>query len=172
MNIFRISLLVFIFSISSSCQFDKKTDLSITIDGELEKALINEIVDSWHRAASTADSITYFNIMASEQSVFQGTDDSERWTKGEFRKWSRKYFQSGSAWTFVPKNRRNINIREGVAWFDEQLDSEHMGRCRGNGVLVKIQGDWKIDHYTLSLPIPNQVADQIIELIGDLEDES
>tara|TARA_B100000768_G_C11236193_1_gene357342 strand:- start:347 stop:865 length:519 start_codon:yes stop_codon:yes gene_type:complete len=172
MNIFRISLLLFIFSTSSSCQFEKETDLSITINSDLEKALINEIVDSWHRAASTADSLTYFDIIASDQSIFQGTDDNERWTKSEFKKWSREYFKGDSAWTFTPKKGRNISIRGSTAWFDEQLDSDHMGRCRGNGVLIKEGEVWKIAHYTLSLPIPNEIADDVIESIRNIDNKS
>tara|TARA_B110000444_G_scaffold147192_1_gene137649 strand:+ start:83 stop:601 length:519 start_codon:yes stop_codon:yes gene_type:complete len=171
MNILRVSLLLFIFSTASSCKVEKETDLSITVNSDLEKVLINEILDSWHRAASKADSLTYFDIIASDQSIFQGTDDNERWTKSEFKKWSRKYFKSNSAWTFTPKKGRNISIRGSTAWFDEQLDSDHMGRCRGNGILVKEADVWKIAHYTLSLPIPNEIADDVIESIRNIDNK-
>jgi hypothetical protein len=29
--------------------------------------------------------------------------------------------------------------------------------CRGSGVLVKIDGKWKIKHYVLSMTIPNKM---------------
>jgi hypothetical protein len=30
--------------------------------------------------------------------------------------------------------------------------------CRGSGVVVKIDGKWKIKHYVLSMTIPNKGA--------------
>jgi hypothetical protein len=37
-----------------------------------------------------------------------------------------------------------------TAWFDELLNTQ-MKICRGSGVLVKIDGKWKIKHYVLSM---------------------
>jgi hypothetical protein len=42
-----------------------------------------------------------------------------------------------------------------IAWFDELLNTQ-MKICRGSGVLVKIDGKWKIKHYVLSMTIPNK----------------
>jgi hypothetical protein len=73
------------------------------------------------------------------------------------------------AWTFVPVlGERHVTIRGDVAWLDEKLDSEHMGQCRGTGILV-YDGDaqaWKIAHYTLSFAVPNDVADAVIDTIA------
>jgi hypothetical protein len=164
MNIIKQAVSLFIFLFTISCDLNQDY-FSNSVDDDLEKALINEIVDSWHLAASKADSATYFSIIANDNSIFQGTDDSERWTKTEFKNWSREYFKRKSAWTFVPQKGRNINIKNNVAWFDEKLDSKHMGRTRGNGVMVKDQETWKIEHYTLSLPIPNELINGVIDTI-------
>jgi hypothetical protein len=65
----------------------------------------------------------------------------------------------------VPQKGRNIRIKNNIAWFDEKLDSKHMGRTRGNGVMLKDGETWKIEHYTLSLPIPNELINGVIDTI-------
>jgi hypothetical protein len=54
-----------------------------------------------------------------------------------------------------------------VAWFDELLESPHLGTCRGSGVLVAVGGSWKITQYNLSIPIPNALADAVVKQIAD-----
>ena len=115
MNIIKQTVSIFIFLFSVSCDLNQDY-FSNSVDDDLEKALINEIIDSWHLAASNADSVTYFNIIANDNSIFQGTDDNERWTKTEFKNWSREYFKRKSAWTFVPQKGRNISIKNKIAW--------------------------------------------------------
>jgi arginine deiminase len=133
---------------------------------------INIIIDSWHKAAEKADFDTYFELM-SEDAVFVGSDASEVWDIKEFKVFSKPYFDAGKAWTFIPVNR---NIYTGknknIAWFDEVLNSEHMGICRGSGVLVRNQDeDWKIKHYVLSLAIPNSLVDQLVKQKTNLDNE-
>ncbi len=143
-----------------------------SLDPEQTLLEVNQVMDAWHHAASVADSTTYFGSMASPWSIFIGTDDSERWETSAFKTWSRRYFQRASAWTFVPvPHSRHIYTRGEVAWLDEKLDSEHMGRCRGTGVLVWDEASltWKIDHYTLSFAVPNALADAIVEDITSHE---
>jgi hypothetical protein len=36
--------------------------------------------------------------------------------------------------------------------------------CRGSGVLVKIDGKWKIKHYVLSMTIPNKTGMPLLKL--------
>lgn len=136
---------------------------------------IDQIMDAWHQAASMADSGTYFGSMASDSSIFIGTDETERWTTSEFKKWSRMYFQRASAWTFVPVvGERHIRSQGEVAWLDEKLDSEHMGRCRGTAILTfdHAANSWKIEHYTLSFSVPNDAVDGLLEHIEMLESKS
>jgi hypothetical protein len=43
------------------------------------------------------------------------------------------------------------------------LDTQ-MKICRGSGVLVKVGNQWQIQHYVLSMTIPNENSSKVIEL--------
>lgn len=130
---------------------------------------IATILDDWHNAAAEADESRYFSHFTSN-AVFLGTDATERWTIDEFFAFSKPFFDRGKAWTFIPRDR-SIRVDEGggVAWFDEMLDSEHLGLCRGSGILVQTPSGWKIAHYNLSIPVPNDLAGQIVDQIAAFE---
>lgn len=126
---------------------------------------MNRVVDAWHRAADQADEASYFGAMAPEF-VFLGTDATERWDLAAFREFAHPYFAKGKAWTFVPRERHVILSPDGnVAWFDEKLDSASYGECRGSGVLRRDRGTWKLAHYNLTIPIPNDLAKSVVEMI-------
>ncbi|MEA2492009.1 MAG: hypothetical protein QOH21_3801 [Acidobacteriota bacterium] len=132
-------------------------------------AQVNATVDAWHRAAATADEPAYFGAM-SPDFVFLGTDATERWDVTSFRAFAHPYFAKGTAWSFSPRER-NVMLAPGgdVAWFDEKLDSTTYGDCRGTGVLRKIAGEWKIAHYNLTIPIPNDLAKAVVQQIRAAE---
>ena len=115
---------------------------------------ISQIVDDWHDAASKADETRYFAHFA-EGAVFLGTDAAERWTVPQFRAYAHPRFAAGKAWRFRAI-RRAVTVVADVAWFDEDLETERLGPARGTGVLVRDGGTWKIAHYDLSIPIPNE----------------
>jgi ketosteroid isomerase-like protein len=124
---------------------------------------IGTTLDQWHLAASNADFERYFQLL-SEDAVFIGTDAAEVWDKAEFMSFSRPYFEQGKAWDFKAIERNVYLDPSGeVAWFDELLDT-WMQLCRGSGVVRKIEGQWKISHYVLSLTIPNEEIDPVIAL--------
>ena len=126
---------------------------------------ISKLLDRFHLAASKADGKTYFDLFALD-AVFIGTDDLERWTLAEFKKFAEPHFLQGKGWTYVAVTRHISLAADGaVAWFDEQLDNAILGRTRGSGVLVKIKDDWKVAQYVLSIPIPNDLAKQVVSLI-------
>ncbi len=54
--------------------------------------------------------------------------------------------------------------------FDEVLDSESYGECRGSGVLRRIDGNWRIVQYNLTIPLPNEIAAEVVERIRTLQD--
>ena len=97
--------------------------------------------------------------------IFLGTDASERWNATDFRAFAHPYFAKGKAWTFTPRDRHVIMSGNDVAGFDEKLDSATYGECRGSGVLIKMNGEWKIAHYNLTIPIPNALAKTVVEMI-------
>ena len=39
-----------------------------------------------------------------------------------------------------------------------------MGVCRGSGVVKKVNGDWKIEHYVLSLTVPNENINAVVKV--------
>jgi hypothetical protein len=57
-----------------------------------------------------------------------------------------------------------------MAWFDELLNTQ-MKICRGSGVLVLIDGKWKIKHYVLSMTIPNDNVDEVVKIKAPIEDD-
>ena len=126
---------------------------------------INATLDDWHKAAADANEARYFGAMAPEF-VFLGTDATERWDLGAFREFAHPYFVQGKAWTFVPRDRHVMLSPNGdIAWFDEKLDSASYGECRGTGVVRKVGGAWKVAHYNLTIPIPNDLAKNVVEMI-------
>ncbi|KAB5490903.1 nuclear transport factor 2 family protein [Flagellimonas hadalis] len=135
-----------------------------------EKQKIDEVLDSWHLAAANADFEAYFGKMTKE-GVFIGTDAMENWQNADFRAFSKPYFDRGKAWNFTAV-QRNIYLDEtkSFAGFDELLDTQ-MKICRGSGVLQKENGQWKIAHYVLSIAVPNEDVDQLVQIKEKRDDE-
>jgi ketosteroid isomerase-like protein len=131
---------------------------------EKEKEEITQMLDNWHKAATNADQQAYFAGIA-EDGIYIGSDASEIWTKQEFFEWSKPYFDKGKAWSFTAI-KRNIYLSEdhSLAWFDELLQFIG-GEFRGSGVLSKKNGEWKLKHYVLSLPVPNEKFKRVMEVI-------
>ena len=40
---------------------------------------------------------------------------------------------------------------------------------RGSGVLQKVDGGWKLKHYVLSLPVPNDIFKEVVEIINNTD---
>ena len=52
---------------------------------------------------------------------------------------------------------------QNIAWFDEDL-ATWMKDCRGSGVVEKINNEWKLVYYNLTVLIENEKIDEFIEL--------
>lgn len=128
-----------------------------------DEQTLDAFVDQWHLAAATADSAGYFGAFYNDESIFQGTDGGEYWTAGEFRDWAAPYFRRESAWTFEAFERHWYR-KGNTLWFNERLDSPHMGKCRGVGVIHVTYDGLKIDHYSLSFEVPNEVVGELVPL--------
>ena len=132
---------------------------------ESPEASLNALLDNWHKAAGTADEDIFFGSIG-KNGIYIGTDKSERWEKTVFEEWSKEYFEKESAWDFTPIEREIYFSKDHkVAWFNETLDT-WMGICRGSGVLEKEAGEWKIQHYHLSVTIDNDLIDGFMKLTG------
>lgn len=133
-----------------------------------DSAAVSRVLDALHDAAARADGDTYFGLFA-QDGVFIGTDAGERWTVAEFRDYARPYFQQGQGWTYVPTERHVRLSGDGsTAWFDEMLQNEGLGLTRGTGVLVRENGEWRVAQYHLTIPVPNEIAGDVVEMIRDL----
>ncbi|MDX6181238.1 nuclear transport factor 2 family protein [Flavobacterium sp. Fl-77] len=134
-----------------------------------DKDKINQTLDSWHKAAAETKFETYFNLMT-DDAIFIGTDATENWNKKDFQVWAKPFFDRGKAWNFTALERHIFVDKTGkTAWFDELLNTQ-MKICRGSGVLVKIGKEWKIQHYVLSMTIPNDHVDAITAIKAPIED--
>ncbi|MDH3321895.1 MAG: nuclear transport factor 2 family protein [Flavobacteriaceae bacterium] len=128
-----------------------------------ETEAVNHFLDQWHKDVATYDYDAYFDKMTAE-SIFIGTDATEVWTKDAFQTFAKPFFDKKETWNFTPLDR-NIYFSENqkFAWFDELLDT-WMGLCRGSGVLTKEGENWRISHYVLSVTIPNDDMNEVIQV--------
>ncbi len=128
------------------------------------KETISHVLDAWHRAASEVNFDAYFGYM-SKTGAFLGTDATENWQLEAFKEFSKPYFDGGRAWSFTAVER-NIYLSQSkdIAWFDELLDTPNMKLCRGSGVLLLEDGQWRIAHYVLSIAVPNKHVKNLLKL--------
>ncbi|RPI78782.1 MAG: hypothetical protein EHM45_05365 [Desulfobacteraceae bacterium] len=61
----------------------------------------------------------------------------------------------------------NFVTAQNTAWLGERLMNEKYGECRGTGVLIKVKGDWKFTQYNLVIPIPNDIAQDVVKMIRE-----
>jgi hypothetical protein len=137
-----------------------------------EEQAIGELIDSFHAAAAAADKERYLGYMT-DDAVFMGTDEWERWPKSpDFSDYVAGRFAGGTGWTYESVDR-NIMLSDSsdIAWFDEVIFSESNGRFRGTGVVVKSDGEWKIAHYAMSFLIFNEDWPDVIELTRKTAEE-
>lgn len=134
-----------------------------------QKELIFAMLDSFNVAAATADFDGYFSFFASN-ATFIGTDATEYWTKETFRSWAKPYFDQKKTWNFKAL-KRNIYFGKysDIAWFDEILNTQ-MKICRGSGILVKQNNNWKVQQYVLSMTLPNEKTKEVVKIKSSIED--
>ena len=123
---------------------------------------IETMLNEWHQDVAHFKYNAYFDKMT-DSSVFVGTDALEVWNKSQFMEFSKPFFDKKQTWNFKPL-QRNIYFGDHseTAWFDEILDT-WMGLCRGSGVVVHTKTGWKIQHYVLSVTVPNEDIQKVIE---------
>lgn len=139
------------------------------LDIEKERASIANMLDSLNTAAAKADFQQYFSFYA-DSSVFMGTDATEYWNKDDFMKWAQPYFDKKKTWNFTSLQRNIYFGKENdIAWFDELLNTQ-MKICRGSGVVAKVNGEWKIKQYVLSMTMPNEKLTEVLNIKSSIED--
>ncbi|WP_426174842.1 nuclear transport factor 2 family protein [Massilia sp. TWR1-2-2] len=135
-------------------------------DAALKKQ-VNAFVDEWHDDAANAR-LAFFDKIAKD-GVYIGTDKTELWHRDEFKVWAKRFFERKSAWTFKAI-KRNVyaSADKHIIWFDELLDTQ-MGICQASGVIHRTATGFEIEHYQLSIAVPNDVAGEVTKLIKEFE---
>lgn len=133
---------------------------------------IHQLLDDWHLAATQANAPRYFSFFDTN-AVFVGTDASEVWSFKEFHAFALPYFKKGKAWEFRPQSR-HIYFSEDrqTVWFNEVLDSNHMGLCRGSGTLLWKEKQWKLQQFVLSILVPNEHVPEVLQLKKETENNT
>jgi hypothetical protein len=128
---------------------------------------INTFMDQWHKDAANADP-AYFDKMA-PNGIYIGTDKTEIWTREQFKVWAKPFFDRKKAWSFTAI-KRNVyfSADKNYAWFDEQLNTQ-MGICQASGIIRRTATGLEIEHYQLSLAVPNPLMDQFTKAIKEFE---
>ena len=130
-----------------------------------EAEAIGAVIDDFHDAAAHGDNDRYLDHL-SEDAVFMGTDEWERWPKNpDFKEYVASRYKDGSGWNYRSVERQ-IRVADSadIAWFDEVVYSDVNGRFRGTGVLMLNSGTWQIAHYAMSFLVLNENWDEVIEL--------
>lgn len=139
--------------------------LAMSFTASADDAAIAAVIDDFHDAAAHGDNTRYL-VHMTDDAVFMGTDEWERWPKQpDFVDYVGGRFKDGIGWTYrsVQRNIRLANAGN-IAWFDEVIFSETSGRFRGTGVVVLENGTWKIAHYAMSFLVFNENWEDVIEL--------
>lgn len=126
---------------------------------ETARPALDSLIDGLHKDAHEGNFETYFARYTSD-AVFMGTDKTERWKIDAFKSYAAPAFKDGHGWTYKVVER-NWEGDGDTRWFDEILFNEKLGHCRGTGVVEKVGGNWKIAHYSLTLLIPNDIAETV-----------
>jgi ketosteroid isomerase-like protein len=133
-----------------------------------DSAAVDSVLDAFHAAAAVADEPRYLATLA-EDMVFLGTAPGERWEGPDWREFVHRYFSQGKGWAYAPSDRSVVIAPDGeTAWFDETVDNDHFGACRGSGVLKRESGDWRIVQYNLTIPVPDELVPELVPRIREM----
>ena len=130
-----------------------------------ERERVEAVLDEFHSAAAAADEGRYVATLTDDM-VFLGTAPGERWAGTEWRDFVHSYFSRGKGWAYEPSERSVAIAPDGTtAWFDETVGNDHYGACRGSGVLRREGDTWRIAQYNLTIPIPDELAPELVARI-------
>jgi hypothetical protein len=133
-----------------------------------DPAAVEAVLDEFHAAAAAAHEERYLATLATDM-VFLGTAPGERWSGAEWRDFVRSYFSRGNGWAYTPSGRSVAVAPDGgTAWFDETVENEHFGACRGSGVLRREGDAWRIAQYNLTIPVPDELVPELVSRIREV----
>ena len=115
-------------------------------------------LETLHKAGANANETEFVAALAPD-AVFIGGGDAVRLQGQALRNFISESFASGNAWDYRSSGRDVRLSADGtVAWFDESLEHDQLGRGRGSGVLVQSGGGWQIVQYVLTVPLPGSAV--------------
>ncbi len=136
---------------------------NVHADSAVSRAQIGAMLDSFNLAAATASYDRYFGYLT-DDAIFIGTDATEHWDRNTYMVWAKPYFEKKKTWNFTSIDRHIYFGKDNdIAWFDELLSTQ-MKICRGSGVVVRQNNQWKIQQYVLSMTIPNSQTRKVVDL--------
>lgn len=169
-HLYNSTLFILALFLLSACTASVTTnEPTPTVDPTAEKTQIIAMLDAFNTAAANADYDGYFGFYTKD-AIFIGTDATENWDLESFKEYARSAFDTPPAWAFSALDR-NIYVDESgkIAWFDELLDTRFK-IARGSGVLRKVDSQWKVQHYVLSITVPNDSMNAAIAIKTPIED--
>jgi hypothetical protein len=120
----------------------------------LAEASPEAALDTLHKAGAEANQADFIAVLA-QDAVFLGVGDGTRLQGQALRDFVSESFASGNTWDYRTSERDVRLSADGtVAWFDESLEHDQLGRGRGSGVLIQNGGGWKVVQYDLTVPQP------------------
>jgi hypothetical protein len=136
-----------------------------TVDLRTLEAEVNRTLDAFHAAKVRNDEDAYFRCFTPD-AIMLGSDPNERWTIPQLREFAHPYFEAKMAWTYTLKERHvHVHPSGTTAWYDETVENALIGTCRGQGVLVRHDGEWKIAQAGVAMLIPGEVSEDVAALI-------
>jgi SnoaL-like domain len=111
-------------------------------------------LDALHQAGVDANPAAFTALLAQDV-VFLGVDGAARLEGPSAREFFGEHLLQANTWTYRSSDRdMRLSPDGSVAWFDETLEHDQLGRGRGTGVLIRSSGGWKLAQYNLSVPRP------------------
>ena len=124
----------------------------------LAQASPDATLDALHKAGAGANPAAFQSLLAQDV-VFLGVAGATRLEGQSARDYFSEHLMLGKAWAYRSTGRETRLSPDGsVAWFDETLQHDQLGRGRGTGVLIRSSEGWKLAQYNLIVPLPGDAV--------------
>ena len=126
-----------------------------------------QALERFHRAVTEADLETYIDSWC-ENGVLLGTAADERKDLDALTAFVEPYFARGQGSPRTALERNVFVAGSGkLAWFDEWLDNAQYPDTVATGVLLEIDGHWRLAHFVLAFPVPNEFLEDLLPRIRE-----
>jgi hypothetical protein len=119
--------------------------------------------------AGIENNATAFLALLSADAVFIGMDGSDRLQGQSLRRFLSERFSQQEGWGYLSRDRELRVSEDGsVAWFEESLAHDALGRGWGSGVMINSSEGWKIAQYNLAVSVPNDTAPSALPISQEI----